>query len=33
MAIKNVVFDIGNVIVKWAPAEISALTFGETEQA
>ncbi|EPT8450986.1 HAD family hydrolase [Vibrio fluvialis] len=33
MTIKNVVFDIGNVIVKWAPVEISALTFGESEQA
>lgn len=27
--IKNVVFDIGNVIVRWAPLEIVRLTFGE----
>lgn len=26
--IKNVVFDVGNVIVRWAPAEIVRLTFG-----
>lgn len=26
--IKNVVFDIGNVIVNWSPAEIVRLTFG-----
>ena len=27
-SIKNVVFDIGNVIVRWAPLEIVRLTFG-----
>lgn len=27
--IKNVVFDIGNVIVRWSPLEIARLTFGE----
>ncbi|HFQ5304855.1 TPA: HAD family hydrolase [Vibrio vulnificus] len=27
--IKNVVFDIGNVVVRWAPLEIIRLTFGE----
>jgi len=30
-AIKNVVFDIGNVIVRWAPLEIVRLTFGEVK--
>lgn len=29
--IKNVVFDIGNVMVRWAPLEIVKLTFGETK--
>ncbi|GIB50673.1 hypothetical protein VCSRO140_0636 [Vibrio cholerae] len=29
MAIRNVVFDVGNVIVKWAPQDIAQLTFGE----
>ncbi|WP_061016178.1 HAD family hydrolase [Vibrio splendidus] len=29
--IKNVVFDVGNVIVRWAPLEIARLTFGDTE--
>ncbi|MGV2989887.1 HAD family hydrolase [Vibrio sp. E150_011] len=29
--IKNVVFDVGNVIVRWAPEEIVRLTFGNTE--
>ncbi|MEC6908724.1 HAD family phosphatase [Photobacterium piscicola] len=29
--IKNVVFDIGNVIVRWNPLEIIKLTFGEIE--
>ena len=28
--IKNVVFDIGNVVVRWAPVEITRLTFGDT---
>ena len=28
-AVKNVVFDIGNVMVKWSPAEIIRKTFGE----
>ena len=27
--IKNVVFDVGNVIVRWAPLEIIRLTFGD----
>lgn len=27
--IKNIVFDIGNVVVRWAPLEIIRLTFGE----
>ncbi len=26
MAIRNVVFDVGNVIVKWAPQDIAQLT-------
>ncbi|KGY12692.1 HAD family hydrolase [Vibrio tubiashii] len=30
--IKNVVFDVGNVIVRWAPLEIIRLTFGDVEQ-
>ncbi|MCK6265785.1 HAD family phosphatase [Vibrio sp. ZSDE26] len=30
--IKNVVFDVGNVIVRWSPAEIVRLTFGDIEQ-
>jgi len=29
--IKNVVFDIGNVVVRWAPLEIVRLTFGYSE--
>lgn len=29
MAIKNVVFDIGNVLVKWSPLDIVKMTFGE----
>jgi len=29
--IKNVVFDVGNVIVRWAPLEIVKLTFGEDD--
>ncbi|MGF1776685.1 HAD family hydrolase [Vibrio nomapromontoriensis] len=29
--IKNVVFDIGNVVVRWAPLEIVRLTFGESD--
>lgn len=33
MAIRNVVFDVGNVIVKWAPQEIAQLTFGEGEES
>lgn len=28
--INNVVFDIGNVVVRWAPLEITRLTFGDT---
>jgi len=31
MAIKNVVFDIGNVVVKWAPLDIVGRTFGPGE--
>ncbi|QSV16958.1 HAD family hydrolase [Photobacterium ganghwense] len=30
-SIKNVVFDVGNVIVRWAPQEIVRLTFGDVE--
>ncbi len=30
--IKNVVFDIGNVIVRWSPVEIIKLTLGSVEQ-
>lgn len=30
--IKNVVFDVGNVIVRWAPLEIVRLTFCNVEQ-
>lgn len=30
-SIKSVVFDIGNVMVRWAPLEIIRLTFGELE--
>ncbi|GLT14338.1 HAD family hydrolase [Vibrio algivorus] len=30
-SIKNVVFDIGNVVVRWAPLEIIRLTFGEID--
>ncbi|CAG9296937.1 HAD family hydrolase [Celerinatantimonas diazotrophica] len=29
LAIKNVIFDIGNVMVRWSPEEIIRLTFGE----
>lgn len=29
--IKNVIFDIGNVIVRWSPIEITILTFGQVE--
>ncbi|WED20857.1 HAD family phosphatase [Vibrio sp. JC009] len=29
--IRNVVFDIGNVVVRWAPLEIIRLTFGDSE--
>ncbi|MCF2859517.1 HAD family phosphatase [Pseudoalteromonas sp. SMS1] len=28
--IKNVVFDIGNVVVRWSPADIISMTFGES---
>jgi len=31
MAIRNIVFDIGNVVVRWDPRLISARTFGEAE--
>jgi putative hydrolase of the HAD superfamily len=30
-AIRNIVFDLGNVVVRWDPALISARTFGEAE--
>ena len=33
MNINNVFFDIGNVITRWAPAEIVRLTFGSGEQS
>ncbi|WCE30920.1 HAD family hydrolase [Vibrio sp. SCSIO 43137] len=29
--IKNIVFDIGNVVVRWSPLEIVKLTFGDNE--
>lgn len=29
--IKNVVFDIGNVVVRWAPMEIIRLSFGDSD--
>ena len=29
--IRNIVFDIGNVVVRWAPSEIVRLTFGDSE--
>ena len=32
-SIKNVVFDVGNVIVRWAPIEIVRLTFGEGKES
>ncbi|MBC3622132.1 HAD family phosphatase, partial [Vibrio metschnikovii] len=28
--VKNIVFDIGNVVVRWAPLEIIRLTFDES---
>ncbi|MEF1190116.1 HAD family phosphatase, partial [Vibrio parahaemolyticus] len=28
--IKNVVFDVGNVLVRWSPPEIVRLTFGHS---
>lgn len=31
--IKNVVFDIGNVLVRWSPIEIIRLTFGESDDS
>jgi putative hydrolase of the HAD superfamily len=31
MAIRNIVFDIGNVVVRWDPQLISTRTFGEAE--
>lgn len=31
--IKNVVFDIGNVVVRWSPVEIVRLTFGDMESS
>lgn len=30
--IRNVVFDVGNVIVRWSPVEIVRLTFGYSAQ-
>ncbi|WP_065979636.1 HAD family hydrolase [Pseudoalteromonas lipolytica] len=29
--VKNIVFDIGNVVVRWSPLEIIRLTLGETD--
>ena len=29
-SIKNVIFDIGNVLVRWSPADIIKLTFGDS---
>ncbi|GAK86152.1 HAD superfamily hydrolase [Vibrio ponticus] len=29
-SIKNVIFDLGNVIVRWSPVEIVRLTFGDS---
>ncbi|PQJ42956.1 hypothetical protein BTO00_13075 [Vibrio campbellii] len=31
--IKNVVFDVGNVLVRWSPIEIVRLTFGNDVDA
>ncbi len=31
--IKNVVFDVGNVLVRWSPPEIVRLTFGHSVDA
>ena len=31
--IKNIVFDIGNVVVRWSPEEIIRLTFGDCASA
>ncbi|CAH0539224.1 HAD family hydrolase [Vibrio marisflavi] len=31
--IKNIVFDIGNVLVRWSPLEIARLTFGSESKA
>ncbi|WP_062263708.1 HAD family hydrolase [Endozoicomonas arenosclerae] len=28
LTIRNVIFDVGNVIVRWSPSEITSLTFG-----
>ncbi|MGU3841934.1 HAD family hydrolase, partial [Vibrio diabolicus] len=28
LQIKNVIFDVGNVLVRWSPVEIVRLTFG-----
>ncbi|GLR04890.1 haloacid dehalogenase [Vibrio hyugaensis] len=33
IAIKNVVFDVGNVLVRWSPLEIVRLTFGNNVDA
>lgn len=30
-SIKNIIFDIGNVLVRWSPIEIIRLTFGEID--
>ncbi len=32
-SIKNIIFDIGNVIVRWSPSEIIRLTFGDSPRA
>ncbi|HAS61658.1 MAG TPA: HAD family hydrolase [Vibrio sp.] len=31
-SIKNVIFDLGNVIVRWSPVEVIRLTFGDSER-
>ncbi|MGF1909361.1 HAD family phosphatase [Vibrio kasasachensis] len=31
-SIKNIIFDLGNVIVRWSPVEVIRLTFGDSER-
>ncbi|HHX8298977.1 TPA: HAD family hydrolase [Vibrio diabolicus] len=33
LQIKNVIFDVGNVLVRWSPVEIVRLTFGHSVEA